>query len=91
MKLNIISDLRKPGLVPRQKLVSSLKYLFRYGENLTLHYGKQNEKPTYAIPEVVLAVWQYVVEEEPVLQGMAKYGEGVVCILGVPVVNGQAN
>ena len=31
------------------KLVSSLKYLFCYGENLTLHYGKQNEKPTYTI------------------------------------------
>ena len=33
---------------------------------------------------------QYAVEEEPVLQGMAKYGEGVVCILGVPVIDGQA-
>ena len=32
-----------------------------------------------------------MVEEEPVLQGMAKYGEGVVSILGVPVVDGQAD
>ena len=33
----------------RQKLVYSLKYEFCYGENLILHYGKQNEKPTYAM------------------------------------------
>ena len=34
------------------------------------------------ISEVVLAVWWDAVEEEPVLQGMLKYGEGVVGILG---------
>ena len=38
---------------------------------------------------MVLTVWQYAVEEEPVLQGMAKYGEGVVCILGIPVIDGR--
>ena len=43
------------------------------------------------MPEVVLTVWWYAVEEEPVLHGMAKYGEGVVCILGIPVVDGQAD
>ena len=31
-----------------------------------------------------------MVEEEPVLQGTAEYGEGVVCILGVPVIDRQA-
>ena len=39
---------------------------------------------------MVLGVWWYVVEEDPVLQATAKYGEGVVCILGVPVIDGQA-
>ena len=39
---------------------------------------------------MVLTVRWNAVKEEPVLQGMAKYGEGVVCILGVPVVDGQA-
>ena len=40
---------------------------------------------------MVLAVWQDAVEEEPVLQGMAKYGEGVIGILGIPVVDRQAD
>ena len=39
--------LEKAWLGARWKLVSSLKYLFCYGENLTLQYGKQNEKLTY--------------------------------------------
>ena len=43
------------------------------------------------ISEVVLAVQQDAVEEEPVLQGLAKYGEGVIGILGVPVIDGQAD
>ena len=43
------------------------------------------------VSEVVLTVWQDVVEEEPVLQGMAKYGERVIGILGIPVVDGQAD
>ena len=43
------------------------------------------------ISEVVLAVWWDAVEEQPVLQGMPKYGEGVVGVFGVPVVGGQAD
>ena len=50
-------------------------------------FGSQGCKD---ISEVVLTVQQDVVEEEPVLQGMAKYG-GVKGILGVPVVDGQAD
>ena len=42
------------------------------------------------IPEVVLAVWQNAIEEEPVLQGTAKYGERV-SILGIPVIDWQAD
>ena len=34
---------------------------------------------------------QDAVEEEPVLQGMPKYGKGVVGIFGVPFVGGQAD
>ena len=49
MKFNIFSRLEKAWFGARQKLVSSLKYEFCYGENLILHYGKQNEKPTHAI------------------------------------------
>ena len=51
-------------------------------------FGSQGCKD---ISEVVLTVWWDAVEEEPVLQGMAKYGEGVIGILGVPVVDGQAD
>ena len=43
------------------------------------------------ISEAVLTVWWDAVEEEPVLQGMAKYGEGVIGILGIPVADGQAD
>ena len=43
------------------------------------------------VSEVVLTVQQDVVEEEPILQGMAKYGEGVIGILGIPVLDGQAD
>ena len=43
------------------------------------------------ILEVVLAVRHDVVEEEPVLQGMLKGGERVVCIFRVPVIDGQAD
>ena len=43
------------------------------------------------ISEVVLTVRHDGVEEEPVLQGMPKYGERVVCIIQVPVVDGQAD
>ena len=43
------------------------------------------------ISEVVLTVWWDAVEEEPVLQGMAKYGEEVIGILAVRVIDGQAD
>ena len=51
-------------------------------------FGSQGCKD---ISEVVLAVQWDVVEEEPVLQGMLKYGEGVIDILGIPVIDGQAD
>ena len=48
-------------------------------------FGSQGCKD---VLEIVLAVRHDAVEEEPVLQGMPKYGERVVCILQVPVVGG---
>ena len=51
-------------------------------------FGSQGCKD---VPEVVLTVCWDVVEEEPVLQGMAKYGEGVIGIMGIPVIDGQAD
>ena len=51
-------------------------------------FGSQGCKD---ISEVVLAVWWDAVEEKPVLQDMAKYGEGVIGILGVPILDGQAD
>ena len=51
-------------------------------------FGSQGCKD---ISEMVLAVWHDAVEEEPVLQGVPKYGEGVVGIIGVPVIGGQAD
>ena len=43
------------------------------------------------ILEVVLTVRHDVVEEEPVPQGIPKYGEREVCIFRVPVVDGQVD
>ena len=43
------------------------------------------------VSEVVLTVRHDAVEEEPVLQGMPKDGERVVCIFWVPVIDGQAD
>ena len=43
------------------------------------------------VSEVVLAVRCVAVEEEPVLQGMPKNGERVVCIFRVPVIDGRAD
>ena len=69
-------------------------FLFLFGacwHPLSMHlqgFGSQGCKD---VPEVVLTVWQNAVEEEPVLQGTAKYGEGVVSILGIPVVHWQAD
>ena len=43
MKLNIFFRLEKAWVGTRWKLVSSLNYVFCFGENLNLHYVKQNE------------------------------------------------
>ena len=51
-------------------------------------FGSQGCKD---VSEMVLAVWQDVVEEEPVLQGMLKYREGVVGIFGVLVIDWQVD
>ena len=51
-------------------------------------FGSQGCKD---VLEVVLTVRHDAVEEEPVLQGMPKDGERVVCIFWVPVIDGQAD
>ena len=43
------------------------------------------------VSEVVLAVRHDVVEEDPVLQGMPKYGQRMICIFQVPVMDGQVD
>ena len=48
---------------------------------LCMHFQGFGPQGCKGIPEVVLAVWQNAVEEEPILQGTAKYGEGVIGIL----------
>ena len=48
MKLNIFFRLEKAWVGTRQKLVSSLNYVFCFRENLNLHYVKQSEKSTHA-------------------------------------------
>ena len=58
---------------------------------LCMHFQGFGSQGCKDISEVVLAVWWNAVEEEPVLQGMAKYGEGVIGILGVPVIDWQAD
>ena len=61
------------------------------GHPLHMHlwgFGSQGCKD---ILEVVLAVRHDAVEEEPVLQGIPKYGGRVVCIFQVPVVDRQAD
>ena len=51
-------------------------------------FGSQGCKD---VLEVVLAVRHDAVKEEPVLQGLPKDGERVLCIFQVPVIDGQAN
>ena len=58
---------------------------------LCMHLQGFCSKGSKDISEVVLAVQQDAVEEKPVLQGMPKYGEGVIGILGVPVIDRQAD
>ena len=66
-------------------------FLFTAGRHpLCMHlqgFGSQGSKD---ISEMVLTVQQDVVEEKPVLQGTPKYG-GVIGVLGVPVIDGQAD
>ena len=66
-------------------------FLFAAGRHpLCMHLQGFGSLGSKDVSEVVLTVWWDVVEEEPVLQGMPKYG-GVIGILGVPVVDGQSD
>ena len=58
---------------------------------LCMHLQGLGSQGCKDISEVVLTVWQNAVEEEPVLQGMTKYGERGVSILGIPVIDWQAD
>ena len=58
---------------------------------LCMHFQGFGSQGCKDIPEVVLAIWQNAVEEEPVLKGMAKYGERMIGILGIPVIDWQAD
>ena len=69
-------------------------FLFLFAANwhpLCMHFQGFGSQGCKNISEVVLTIWQDAVEEEPVLQGMAKYGEGVIGILGIPVIDGQVD
>ena len=67
-------------------------FLFAAGRNpFCMHLQEFGSQGCKDISEVVLAIWHDVVEEEPVIQAMPKYGEGVVGIFGVPVRGGQAH
>ena len=57
MKLNIFFRLEKAWVGTRKKHVSSLNYVFCFGENLNLHYVKQNDKPTHAIDDIVYYIF----------------------------------
>ena len=69
-------------------------YLFLFAASrhpLCMHlqgFGSQGYKD---VSEMVLTVRHDAVEEEPVLQGKPKDGEGVVGIFRVPVIGGQAD
>ena len=70
------------------------RFLFLFAAHrhpLCMHLQGFGSQGCKNILEVVLAVRCDAVQEEPVLQGMPKYGEGVVCIFQVPVVDGQAD
>ena len=56
---------------------------------LSMHLQGFDSQGYENISEVVLAVRHDVVEEEPDLQGRPKYGERVVCVFRVPVIDGQ--
>ena len=82
-------DLVKEG---RSFRLSCFLFLFTASWHpLCMHFQGFGSQGCKEIPEVVLAVWQNAVEEEPVLQGMVKYGERVIGILGIPVIDWQAD
>ena len=82
-------DLVKEG---RSFRLGHFLFLFAAGRHpLCMHLQGFGSHGCKNVSEVVLTVWQDVVEEEPVLQGMAKYGERVIGILGIPVIDGQAD
>ena len=58
---------------------------------LCMHLQAFGSQGCKEILEVVLTVRHDAVEEEPVLQSMPEDGERVVCIIRVPVVDGQAD
>ena len=61
----------------------------RYPLHMLLQgFGSQGCKD---VSEVVVTVRHDAVEEEPILQGMPEYGERVVCVFRVPVIDGQAD
>ena len=67
-------------------------FLFAAGRHpLCMHFQGFGSQGCEDIPEMVLTVWQNVVEEELVLQGTAKYGERMIGILGIQVVDWQAD
>ena len=64
-------------------------FLFAAGWHpLYMHFQGLSSQGCKDIPKVVLTIWWNAVEEEPVLQGTAKYGERVIGILRVPVIDG---
>ena len=78
--------------VGRSFCLDHFLFLFTAGWHpLCMHFQEFGSQGCKNIPEVVLVVWQNAVEEEPVLQGTAKYGERVVSILGIPVIDRQAD
>ena len=58
---------------------------------LHMHLQEFGSQDCNSVLEVVLTDRHDAVEEEPVLQGMPKDGERVVCIFRVPVIDGQAD
>ena len=66
-------------------------FLFASGRHpLCMHlqgFGSQGCKD---ISEVVLTIQENALEEEPGLQGMPEYGQGLIGILGFPVIDRQA-
>ena len=82
-------DLVKEG---RSFCLGHFLFLFTAGRHpLCMHLQGFGFQGCKNISEVVLTVQQDAVEEEPVLQGMVKYGEGVIGILGVSVIDVQAD